>query len=268
MNLTYYSQHEFYNDSRPMYDELLTVTDVPTWPASVEAIELEQLRKWSPEAAEMFFRSFVENAPNLLSLRRLSIKAMLDVPWRQRCQFRDEWEGKLKRVFLRQVDGLRAVVRPGNACEKTGNQGKQYRSSRSAHAAKGTPARRSGRIATSHDPSSPSSRTVKGLREVRRGPLSYKDPDTDDDIGAASESDASGPLTDEQQHPSPAGQDEVTFIQGLCEVVDIKFDNQKPREMQYGMSDFLDLDEGREEDDDDWASGEDGDIDNDDTYAW
>ncbi|MDA4132475.1 MAG: hypothetical protein OK454_05030, partial [Thaumarchaeota archaeon] len=101
MNLTYYNHHEFYNDSGPMYDVLLLADQVPSWPASLRVIELEHLRRWSPEAAETFFSSLEQSAHTLQDLRYLGIKAMLDIPWRQRSEMRDKWEGKLKRAFLR-----------------------------------------------------------------------------------------------------------------------------------------------------------------------
>ena len=66
--------------------------------------------------------------------------------------------------------------------------------------------------------------------------------------------------------PSPASSSssDEGFIQGLCEVVDIRFDNQKPMETQFGMDDFLDSDHANS--DDEWT-GEDEAADAND-YAW
>ena len=52
------------------------------------------------------------------------------------------------------------------------------------------------------------------------------------------------------------------FIQGMCNVVDIKIDNQRPREEQYNESHFLDSEASGDED---WTEGNEM---LDDNYAW
>ena len=101
INLTYYNVHAFYNDAKPAYDKLLLPDQVPTWPATLQTIELLQLRQWDTEAAEMFFQSLLDSAGNLPHLRNLTIQAILNIAWRDRASFRDKWIGSLDRVFKR-----------------------------------------------------------------------------------------------------------------------------------------------------------------------
>lgn len=65
-----------------MYDALLTPGNAPTWPLKLREIEMVNLRKWSPEAAVEFFESLCNTANELTDLRRLVIKAMLNIGWR------------------------------------------------------------------------------------------------------------------------------------------------------------------------------------------
>jgi len=240
MNLTYFSHHEFYRDSNPEYISLLEPDQVPTWPASIEVIELENLRKWDADSAESFFQSLIDSSPQLPLLRHLAIKAILDIPWRQRSQMRDKWEARLKEVFHRKSD----VPRPARSLRWTAaehdlkTRPKRWKNPRKNI----TPSRRSGRIAT--QASGPSSRASSAARDLRKpdGPrISYREPDSDEDM----ESDR------EEEHVSEAEADHVLspasvragpFIQGLCDVVDIRIDNQKPVETQFRMEDFVDTD--------------------------
>jgi hypothetical protein len=52
-------------------------------------------------AAEVFFTSLIESAKDLSDLRTLLLSVSLDVSWRDRAKIRDLWEDKFKRVFLR-----------------------------------------------------------------------------------------------------------------------------------------------------------------------
>lgn len=95
--------------------------------------------------------------------------------------------------------------------------------------------------------------------------MSYAEPDTDEDLGEDEEDDVDdeiqSPAT--EAGPSCPAAEEDSFVQGMCDVVDIRFDNQKPVELQWHMEDFLDS-EADDPTDDDW----DGDRDVDDDYAW
>jgi hypothetical protein len=102
MNLTYYNLHATFKDSEPFFDQLLRENEVPTWPATLQTLELIQLRKWDVDAAEVFFRSLLDSAETLPHLRTLVIKAILDtISWRDRGGFRDRWQKAFERVFKR-----------------------------------------------------------------------------------------------------------------------------------------------------------------------
>lgn len=291
MDLLTYNHHEYLNDSDPMYERLLTVTDVPDWPEALEIIDLEQLAKWDADTAEMFFQSLVDQAPKLSKLRHLAVKAMLDVPWRQRSQFRDKWVRKLKKVFLRKTKKPRdyhSLIQ----WPLDGDQLQEASARPFNTAARGeSPTRRSGRIATHAPPSCPRSTEPKGnkrkrkrvhtrvardLRKPKRAHFSYRDPDTDEELDVGDDSDendqdelhreqASSPLSSCPVTPA-SSEDEVTFQHGLCDIVNIRFDNQKPREFQWGAEDFLD-DDMPESDDAEWTSDRNQEDDSD-TYAW
>ncbi|KFY46225.1 hypothetical protein V494_00547 [Pseudogymnoascus sp. VKM F-4513 (FW-928)] len=102
MNLTYYNLHATFKDSEPFFDQLLLASEVPTWPTTLQTLELIQLRKWDVDAAEVFFHSLLDSAGTLPRLRTLVIKAILDsISWRDRGGFRDRWQKAFERVFKR-----------------------------------------------------------------------------------------------------------------------------------------------------------------------
>ena len=102
MNLTYYNSHFCFSNSDPRFSKLLHSGEVPTWPASLQHLELLHLRRWDMDTAEAFFSSLVDSAKSLPNLRHLDIKASLDESgWRDRVAFRDRWAGRLQTVFLR-----------------------------------------------------------------------------------------------------------------------------------------------------------------------
>jgi hypothetical protein len=273
VDLKNYNHHEFYNDSDPNYAEVLAVDQTPTWPESLERIELRNMRKWSAEAAEVLFQSLVDSAPNLPNLRHLDLKTMLDVPFRQRSALRDKWEAKLKRVFLRKLEDPKPIfsLRSKSAAPagtKATTKGRKEDKSREAVASDGE-ARRSHRIATqvSNPSSSRDSSMGRDLRDVRTRP-SYAEVDTDADevedggeeSDRAEDSEESGT---EDGKKSGEGEEE-DFRHGMCETVDIQLDNQKPAETTWQMDDFLD-EEADDASDEDW----DGDVEGGgDGYAW
>jgi hypothetical protein len=257
MDLAYYNHHEFYNDSDPMYETLLLPDDRPTWPATVESISLENLRKWGPEAAERLFESLIRSAPKLPALRYLSIKAMLDIPWRQRSQMRNHWPAVLSKVFARPVteptnlSARRAVL--STTAHISSRSSQEVPSVTSA-----SPKRRSQRLVS--QPSAPSPRKIgpsRALRERSGSAVRYAESDTDEEPEGQEDTEPLGTFRGPAQDASSA----EFYVQGLCEVVDIRLDNQKPMERQYGMDDFLDTDD---EEDEEWN----GDDNAEDGYAW
>lgn len=289
MDLLLFSHDEYRNDKEPNYDVLMSVSDVPSWPTTLEVIELEQLAKWDLETAEMFFQSLINQAPNLRKLRCLAIKAMLDVPWRQRSVFRDKWVRKFKQVFLRKS----TAPKPFHSLIQwpTMKGGPVTRPEPIAQSSEDEllPARRSTRIATQPVPIAPPPQDelpptrrkrrraptwTRDLRDRKRAHVSYKDPDTDEGLTEPEESDDEDPLaaqdysmsaTSVPASPSLEADSAEPFIHGLCNVVNILLDNQKPREVQWGIEDFLNEASG-ESQDGEWTSDER--LEESDGYAW
>ncbi|OJD31523.1 uncharacterized protein BKCO1_470001 [Diplodia corticola] len=292
MDLNYFDSHDTFRDSEPKYIDLLKDDEIPSWPATLQIIELNQLRQWTSEAAENFFSSLLDSAEELPDLRRLVLKAILNIGWRDRATFRDKWIGRLQRVFLRKssppnphfmsgkrwrmlkestlptpdnsptkvVRRLRHVAVTPRARDKaplqpTGedaHSGDENPDDSSAPAARRLRPRRavatnSGADGTSTSPSlSPSEAEHSSLEEE-----GDQHPTSDDGGGTAAAS-----SKDWKRSPEK-------FIQGMCEVVDIRIDNLRPREEQFNENDFLDSEVSGDED---W-NGEDNFVAND-GYAW
>ncbi|KAI9854761.1 MAG: hypothetical protein M1813_000882 [Trichoglossum hirsutum] len=102
MDFKYYNSIS-YKNSEPQFEYLLLLHEVPTWPPTLQSIELIHLRKWGLEVADMFFRSLINAAASLPHLRRLVLRVILKIGWRDRAHFRDDWIHKLERVFLRKA---------------------------------------------------------------------------------------------------------------------------------------------------------------------
>ncbi|KAG8414248.1 hypothetical protein J3459_014893 [Metarhizium acridum] len=105
-----------------------------------------------------------------------------------------------------------------------------------------SPSRRSSRIASNSQVSEARSRSGKSTRH-QHGNVSYKEPDTDDDEFNTSDGDddenntidcnkSTDVLSLDQDRPCEE------FLHGKCTTVNVLFDNQKIRELQYSMEDF------------------------------
>lgn len=231
MDLTYYDASSFH-DVDPHYDELLPLGR-PTWPTTLQTIDLAQLRNWEAPAAEDFFTSLIEAAPELADLRKLSLKAILTIPWRERATFRNKWIDKLEHVFLRkstppvklqtlsQVRGLhslRLTDRPPTEepTRPATSDSQNSHSSSSATDATG--------------PSTPSKR--KSVRLAKR--------------------DFEGELQKEFKRRNVRIADEggssQTFRQSMCDEVTVRIDNLRPAEAQFDEGDFLDDEASGDED--------------------
>ncbi|KXL41762.1 hypothetical protein M433DRAFT_150181 [Acidomyces richmondensis BFW] len=271
MDLRYYSELVNSNDAEPLYDELLTAQDVPTWPATLRHIELVHLQRWSADAAQNLFRSLVDGATDLPDLRYLVLQAHINIAWRDRVGFRDQWIKRLQRVYLRKSD-------PPNPNLGSIRQFKLYNQAKAGGRAPMSDAVEIAGGVHSDD----------GVQTGRRIPHVDIVPDKsggDTDGFSDSSPDQcratrrSGRLADNQAlkfGPSSADEKEAepaqddsddwsrqpeNHIQGLCEVVDIRIDNQRPCESQWTEGDFLDSEASGDED---WHEGVD--IDADDGY--
>ncbi|KAH6678932.1 hypothetical protein F5X68DRAFT_35518 [Plectosphaerella plurivora] len=242
MNLLYYRHHEFLDDSDPFYDVLLREDEIPSWPPQLRVIDMENLRGWSADAANMFFQSLFDNAACLRDLRHLSIKAMIDIPWRERSGIRQGWQDKLTKVFLRplipptRLTSLRrhpakvATKQKAPAISDNSSAGPSRRSSRLMVESAAAETRLQEQDASQQDDS-----RDQGVKRSRdQVPLPVR---------------TSGRLGNTQA----VDDDGVPVVSGLCEVVEIVIDNQKPREQQFGMDDFLDeMDTSGSEGDAEW----------------
>lgn len=257
MNLSYFKLHESGNDSDPMYDQALLPEQVPHWPQSIRAITIEHIRDWSVEAATMFLQTLIDNAHNLPNLRHLSVKTMLDIPWQSRATMRTAWRDKMEKIFLRKSSeppqDLK-TLRPA-ALEKDAET-LLAESSKQNSPPPTPPSRRSTRIAENEDVFNEKRKQSLRHSSGSKKRQSYRDPDTDDDEHSEAES------SDDNANSasSDAGSSDSSSwpVHGLCKTVNIIFDNQKVRELQYGMEDFFQSDHDKS--DDEW----DGDYDSDD----
>ena len=245
MNLTYINGHA------PQTPDAITLDgDMPTWPKSLRIIELLHIRKWPAQIAEQFFSSLIESAAYLPDLRKLVIKASLEIGWRDRATFRDKWVADLQRVFLKISNPPNTNVNSiSTACVRSARQIKQS-SSIFSH------------VAIPKDLSDSSSDSDAPIMTRRSTRLQQQESDMhnlpeEDDESSHDESSTSLPAK------TSYARIEQPVIQGLCLVVDIRIDNLRPKEEQFKEEDFLDSeasgDESWDEDKEDAAE---------DRYAW
>lgn len=212
-----------FRDFEPHFPVLLAQTEVPTWPAQLQEIELIQLRKWDDVTAEVFFTSLVNAAPDLRDLRKLGISAILKIGWRDRATFREKWISRLERVFLRRSSPPNPNLRSIRARQlKSGNLPSLKEDAEE------------NQIDETHQWTAEIGSSAITKRQSTR--LAYQ-----------TSIEAIQPTVDQLQRSSPFDND---MIQAMCDVVSIRIDNQRPTEMQYNENDFLDDELSGDED---WA---------------
>jgi len=256
VDLSYFRHHASYADNKPEYATLLEEDQVPTWPASLQSIELINMRNWTREAAEMFFESLMKNAKSLPNLRRLEFKVILNIEWRQRQKLRQSLADRMTRVFKRESPPPRkqGTLRHPQGKMQTSPDITEMHKSGTRLGLKSTD-QHARPIPSKVDASS--TRSIPVRRSLRS--LKLVSPKFDADDEESSEDELSMCYT-----PPRRGQSRTTtaksaglhdeFVHGLCDVVDIQIDNQRPAERQYDMDDFLDSPEGS---DTEWNSEED-----------
>lgn len=242
MDLTY-TDPSSYHDIEPHYDELLP-NGQPTWPSSLRVVEFENLRNLDAAEADGFFQSLVDSAHKLKDLRRLSLKAILKIGWRDRAQLREKWKAKLEKVFLR----------------------------------KSLPPRPFAPASMKSLPKEPSSETnavapTESRAENDQVPLPGEDSDSPDNLSRATTKkrkstriaqkeleSLSNPVGAEQGRTSSRERQSVAtghiephqgvgeFIHGMVDEVVLRLDDQRPSEAQFNEGDFLDS----EQSDEDW----------------
>ncbi|KAK2766236.1 hypothetical protein FQN54_007752 [Arachnomyces sp. PD_36] len=238
VDLTFYDSR--FRDVEPHFDHLLLDADVPSWPSTLQSIELNQLRKWNDKSADYFFTSLIDAAPNLPDLRRLIIKAILKIGWRDRATFRDKWIRRIESTFLRKSPSpdpnLRSVSRAPRSLQKEGAHEDTHSNVSSRRG--------------SHSNASPTTSTRKSTR-IARQRLS----DMSTELSSRNNSRGRSRSESEISHGD-------NRVQGMCDFVLIRIDNLRPSEAQFKEADFLD-DEVSGDDDWDGTDPEPGDG-----YAW
>jgi hypothetical protein len=168
---------------------------------------LIQLRRLDHVTAESFFMSLIDAAPSLPDLRRLVVSAILKIAWRDRANFRERWISRLERTFLRRSQppdpNLRSLRK------------RELNTIRHKFDGDADPARP---VTAGSEPSTPSKRHSSRLAESK--------------APEARENTESTPIA-----LSQSGEHEV---HGMCDVVSIRIDNQRPSETQFNENDFLD----------------------------
>ncbi|KAK4962640.1 hypothetical protein LTR10_000267 [Elasticomyces elasticus] len=282
-DLRYYSERVNSNDAEPLYDVLLGDGEVPTWPSTLRHLELVHLQRWQAEAAQNLFRSLVASAEELQDLRILVLHTHISIPWRQRVEVRDQWIDRLQRVYarrsvapsahmgsLRQFREFMKALEEGWDVKASSGRAKLHVLDDEDGDGEFTLGRRISHVAISpvkvrggdvvvYDESSPEKRSVekvvdeprirrsRRVAEASHSPPAIVDGSSDEDV-------------DEEAEQEDG---EGLFVQGLCNVVDIRIDNQRPRENQFTEGDFLDSEVSGDED---WREG--GSEDGEEGYAW
>lgn len=303
MNLTYYNSHYCFQNSEPKFPALMLKDEVPSWPSTLQCLELHHLRKWDIETAESFFSSLVDSASILPNLRHLNIKASLDESgWRDRVHFRDTWVGRLERVFLRSspppnphlksIDGFKVFkAQEGNYNEVSllpkdrSRPGLRRKDSTRFSHVEVPKAILDTKSESGSDSDVPLALTRRLTRQsARLGPVTRK---TSANVSAPSPTmrpscrrrprrrrnpDSDSSSEDSALDDDSAGLDtqatshidkEQLYIQGMCDTVHILVDNLRPTQEQLNESNFLDEEVSGDED---WV-GEDI-VPDDRVYAW
>ncbi|KAI1174553.1 hypothetical protein F4777DRAFT_553547 [Nemania sp. FL0916] len=268
IDFTYYT-HNIYarrETTRPLSATLLEEDQIPTWPSSIQSIEIIHMRNLSRGAASMFFESLMNNSNELPNLRRLVFKIMLNIEWRQRQELRRSWVHQMTTIFKRKSPPPREhrTLRqhPGEFTQDVDEIDTTNFPERRSTRLPGRPLKSAssgnGMVSSSRRESGRPLPVRRGLRP-RKNISSAFDADDED----SSEDELS--LADADIYRSKRGttarkaadHDSEQGVHPLCDVVDIQIDNQRPTERQYEMDDFLD---SPEESDPEWTGDEDFDA--------
>jgi hypothetical protein len=237
MDLTYFRKLATVgvNDG-PDYESLLLPDEKPTWPKTLQTISMNHLHHWSSTAAEIFFTSLIESSEQLPDLRRLLLSVSLDVSWRERAKMRDMWEEKFKRVFLRNVI-------PPNPNWWSLRAFKQWNEKKVAEVVISPPKPNSSAVhadvAEETAPSDNEDSDIPIGRRKRKAPTEAPTRRLRSRQTASDEEDTP-PTSFGSFLQNLTKKLFGTTIQGMCDEVDVRIDNLRPREEQFHESDFLD----------------------------
>ena len=221
MDLTY-SDPTAYHDVEPHYEAVFPEGNMPTWPRTLQTIEIENLRKLDAQDAEKFLGSLISIAPELEDLRKLSIRILLQHDgWRERAKLRQTWMPKLEDVFLRKAA-------PPVTFLPSALLGPQFPATNAAS-----------RPSTSHSKSSSSFTTddsTAGTPNKRKSArIAKRELDS-----LANESFRKARSTKKSEEATEEDLDTEILRQGLCSEVILHIDGQRPADEQFKEADFLD----------------------------
>jgi hypothetical protein len=239
MDLKYFRYIESYdNDNVPDYDILLKPDQTPTWPRTLQYLNIQFMRIEGPspiQSATSLLKSLTESSSALPNLRHVALRASINVSRRERYKFRETWVPRMESVFRRKsVDPKPTPRRRFIIPIKPASLENRPESST-------TPTRRSSRIA--ERPASPSTpgdefaesgqhdkATVNRVKEIKKLRIPRRSYNADNENSEDELSSARSHSTT----PVPI------YRQRLCDVVDIQIDNQKITEHRFTEDDFLD----------------------------
>jgi hypothetical protein len=263
MDTTYYSSLEMSADNEPLYETLLGELEKPTWPTTLQVLDMEYLRNWNSAAATNFFSSLIEAADELPSLREITIIAMVDTGWRERAEFRRKWTDQFRKVFARAWKPPSAHLASLKAYRewKTRISEPDVETEKNDSLIEGIPelvgaAKISDRTSESGTdlPLLPSRKQKqdekwgsKRLRSRSKVATNYDESSADESVAEAE---------------APGEEDEL-HVQGRCHSVVFRIDNLRPREEIYGEADFLDAEPSGDEE---WNGNDNQDDEG--GYAW
>ncbi|KAJ4289558.1 hypothetical protein N0V90_010887 [Kalmusia sp. IMI 367209] len=269
MDLNYYSTLALSSDNEPLYDWLLGIDEIPSWPTTLRIIDLEHLRKWNSAIATNFFTSLIESAADLPWLRELRILSMVDdMGWRQRADFRRKWAARFEKVFTLRcpapsphLASLKAyrewkAAQHGNTEKNDTELENSERNDSLLDAVQEAQAENA--PASDSDSDAPllaRRRQKQGerwdtrrLRSRAKASTNYEETSEDG-------------INEDDSSDDGAGEEEPKVIQGRCHTVLFRIDNLRPREELFDEGDFLDSERSGDEE---W----DGNDEVDEGYAW
>ncbi|KAJ4348767.1 uncharacterized protein N0V89_010145 [Didymosphaeria variabile] len=261
MDLSYYSTLAMSSDNEPLYDWLLGLDDVPTWPSTLRIIDMEHLRKWGADSATNFFTSLIDSAADLPFLRELRILAMVDMDWRQRADFRRKWAARFEKVFAWRgpapsphLASLRAYRQWKDSQQDAADSNDSLLD---VTAEVPVVAAKEGQATDAPGSSDDETDSDVPLLAKRRLRSRAKVSTNYDETSENENEDAEG-LTEDTE----ADDEEPTVVQGRCHTVICRIDNLRPREEMFDEADFLDEERSGDEE---WDENND---DVEDSYAW
>ncbi|KAI5309938.1 hypothetical protein KEM55_002085 [Ascosphaera atra] len=243
--------------------ESLSEAEVPTWPKALRHLELNRPGRWNEYVTEKVLSSLIGAAGDLPDLRVLIVNVILEMSWRSRASFRKTWESKLNKAFKR-------VCPPPNpnlcTLRKPEPDSVPENGAVNDKPSESSPKKPSPKKATKDPHLLLNHRPKRRIRRVS----SYKDisdddgtPDGDGDVEMSSPSKAD-PSPTQSGDGEQSEETHLAHVQGMCDVVELRFDNMRPVEVPRTADDFVDDTEGS--DDEDWAA--ELEQAHEETYAW